>query len=302
MSGELEIVKKNVGQFLAMQDASIELVDTDEGPVTLINGENVPVYDSSLQLKLIQSGAVSGNPELVPHINKFYIEGFEESYDKLHVLPVCVVNYSRVLYDGKYTPGEKKQALCRSSNGVTPAKSIENPRNDICAEVFEHRDTGGVRFKEVCPCATWDNGKPECALSVTLGFLVVEFGYAPVHIMFHGKAISPFNTFQKKYKETQAKARIQRKSIKDYVVELSVKVEGAYCVPVFNLKHAPDLEPKQYAGLVNYYASTLYRDMAERAEAAQSGNSEGEVNVETVNTASAPSGDDDVESFNITTA
>ena len=208
-----------------------------------------------------------------------------------------------MLYDEKYTPGEKKSALCRSSNGVVPSPSVENPRNDVCAEVLEHRDTGGLRFKEVCPCATWDNGKPECALSVELAFLIAEFGFAPVHISFHGKALSPFNVFQKKFKETQMKARIQRKSIKDFVVELGVKVDGAYCTPTFNLKYAPEMGASKYAGLAGYYAGTLYRDMAERAmQAEATGSGGGEVNGETVNTESMAGGEEDVDSVNITTA
>lgn len=267
MSGDIELVKKNVSQFLAVQGVDLPLVETDEGPVVVFGEEEVPVFDKALRLSLIQPGAVTGKPELVPHINKYFIDGFEESYGTLTAIPVCVVNYTRVLYDGEFKAGETKKALCRSGNGVTPHRGIEVPVNPVCAEVLEHRDTGGVRFKEVCPKAMFSEGaRPECSFQVTVGMLIVELGYAPVYLSFHGKSLSPFNQFQKKHKETAMKARIQRKSIKDYVVSLGVDIKGTYSTPILNIKFDPELNAKQYAPLVSHYANTVFRAMAEAAD------------------------------------
>ena len=268
MSNELELMKKNVGQFLALQDASLELVQTEEGPVANIGEMQIPVYEGAQQLLLVQPGAVAGDKTLGPHINKYYIKGFEESFAKLTVIPVCVVNYSRVLFDGEYKAGEKKKALCRSGNGTEPHKAIEVPINPVCAVVKENTKTGGVRFEEVCDKAKFitQGQPPECSLSVTIAFLVAELDYAPVFLTLHGKSLSPFNKFQKLFKETSSKARMQRKSIKDYVVELGVDVQGTYSTPTFALKYSPELAPRQYTPLVNLYAATVFQKMAADAE------------------------------------
>ena len=60
--------------------------------------------------------------------------------------------------------------------------------------------------------------------------------HIPILMRLHGTAIGARNALQRSYRTAKNVARLKRKSIGDYYIELTVDYSGTYVTPVFTLK------------------------------------------------------------------
>ena len=253
--------------------------DTAEGPVfALDKNTEIPVFaeagmgmENNIFCNLIQPGSVQKNQELAPHVGKFRIEELDTSRDKLRLLPIAVLARGRSLRP-PYDPDSDNAPICKSSNGLTPAESVDSPISEECGRWVQKN--GREYFQPLCPKAEWvDSKKPECSEWVMVAFYDLEM-QCPICMMFRGTSISAWNTFCKAYSKQKYIARLKKQSVQDFVIEVSTKNKGTYYLMDFKFHEDKDVNSAAYAPLLAYYQSKLVYTPQDEDEGADSDASE----------------------------
>lgn len=285
------ICQTNVSDALvAQQTAFIRNPEFDEGfiqgtgdeAVAIIDGEEIPVLNTSWELQIVQPGHVQKNSKFADKIGKILIVTGQKNEDPVEVLdsitlmPVNIIRNAWRLFTGTF--GVDGKLLCYSNDGLCPSPKVDNPSSERCAEIIP--GNGIPRRKILCPKAKWvGDMKPECRASVTLGFYAPEL-MMPLRLELHGTGYSAYNALQRSYNQVRNLARLKGKSINDYVVVLSTENKGTYCLPVFSLVEAPkNINPAKLLPLCKYYMSTVLAPSIEDDNLTQTETAQAEINV-----------------------
>ena len=260
------LVQAEQGRFIKNldYDSGVISTDADGGAVANINGEEILLVDQSFELQIVQPGHANKNKDLVPCIGKLVIKYSEKDMteniitDSLNLIPITIVSYgfrNYGPYDDKNT--EENKLLCYSNDGVLPSEKLINPLSNVCSEVVLRN--GEYQRNVVCPYAKWENNKkPDCRAIVTLGFFDVD-NKIPLRLQLHGTGMGAWNNLQRAYRQARNVARLKRKSINDYLINLSVEYNGSYVTPIFKLVDAEStLKPSQYLPVCKYYMEKVF--------------------------------------------
>lgn len=257
------MVPQQYNQFVKSYDYDKSLVvfDEDGGTMNLATGPAI-LYDAIFPLMLIQGGHVAKDQELDELRDRLVICLYKEPSnkgnivkDKFYLMPATIINYGFRYYEGAYN-GKESNLLCYSNNGLTPSDRIDVPCSEQCG-VMETRN-GVTQLREVCEKAKWrKNERPVCQKQVTVGFLELE-DKLPVSMTLHGTGLGAFNGLLRTYGTMRNVARLKKKSINDYVIELSVIKKGQYSVPDFKMVEAEEIPVRDLIPLRNYYMETLF--------------------------------------------
>lgn len=194
----------------------------------------------------------------------------QESTDHLNLAPITIVGTSMRNFGNFDSAASDKKLLCYSSDGIVPADRVEVPLNPCCAEIVMGKN--GPQRKVVCPEAIWKDGnKPCCREEVTVAFFDME-RHIPILMRLHGTAIGAWNALQRSYRTAKNVARLKRKSIGDYYIELTVDYSGTYVTPVFTLKEGTEVTGKasDYMQICKYYMEKLFMRVPDEAVVASS--------------------------------
>lgn len=263
----IDLRKAELERFMGIQETFCETEKTPDGLITMLNDEEIPIHPESYLVTLVQPGKVKTDAKYKTEKGKFFIEGMDEGFEELTLIPITVFGRGRTMYEGTYKEGEKSKRACFSYNGVTPSPYVVGPPAPACAELTTAKD-GTPYLKATCPMAVWTDGnKPACGDYVNVAFLAVELNCTPVHFQFQRTSMSAFREFQAMYTKKKNAVRIRKQSIYDYSVKATVSDEGTYFKPAFELVHAPELNLKQYLPICNYYLVNLYKELAMKMEA-----------------------------------
>lgn len=237
-----------------------EIKQEVDGLVTVINDKEIPLHPISYPVVIVQPGKVKVDQKYKTEKGKLYVEGLDEGFDRLELIPITVFGRGRTLYEGVFKEGEKSVRTCWSLDGITPSKYVQNPPSDRCCEVVD-----GQYLKPVCPMAVWENGnKPPCGEYINVAFLAINLNCTPVHFQFQRTSIASFKQFQKMYIKKKNAVRIRNQSIYDYLVVATTSDEGTYYKPVFELEYRPEDNLKAYVPLCNWYLENVYKPIAEK--------------------------------------
>lgn len=96
--------------------------------------------------------------------------------------------------------------------------------------------------------------------------------HIPILMRLHGTAIGAWNALQRSYRTAKNVARLKRKSIGDYYIELTVDYSGTYVTPVFTLKEGTEVTGKasDYMQICKYYMEKLFMRVPDEAVVASS--------------------------------
>lgn len=259
-------------------DTSI-IEQTDEGAVAhLADGEEIPLLDMSFELKIVQPGHITNNDKLSDCSGKILVildknNPTEDVATTMNLMPITIVSYG-FRYFAEYDSKDKNSTaslLCYSNDGILPSTKTVTQYNDVCARVVLRN--GEYQREIVCPNAMWiDNAKPKCREQVTLGFFDLE-RKIPVYLQLHGSALGAWNELQRSYRQMRNVARLKRKSINDYIIQLSVQNKGTYVIPQFKIvEPAPELgKPSDYLPVCKYYFEKVFNRRTEEEPASGSG-------------------------------
>ena len=262
----IDLRKAELEKFMAIQTEFCETEQTPDGLITMVGTEEIPIHPMSYPVTLVQPGKVKSDARYKTEKGKFFIEGMDEGFEELTLIPITVFGRGRTLYEGTYKEGEKSKRACFSYNGVKPSHYVQSPPAEFCAELTTAKD-GTPYLKATCPMAVWVDGeKPACGEYVNVAFLAVELNCTPIHFQFQRTSMTAFRDFQAMYTKKKNAVRIRKQSIYDYAVKATVSDEGTYFKPSFELVHAPELNLKQYLPICNYYLVNLYKDLAMKQE------------------------------------
>lgn len=234
------LTKAQQGRFLKNTDYSgLDIRRDDDGDVAILGDREIPLLDVAFPIKIVQPGHVTDNKALKDHVAKILViydenDPTQESTDHLNLAPITIVGTSMRNFGNFDSAASDKKLLCYSSDGIVPADRVEVPLNPCCAEIVMGKN--GPQRKVVCPEAIWKDGnKPCCREEVTVAFFDME-RHIPILMRLHGTAIGAWNALQRSYRTAKNVARLKRKSIGDYYIELTVDYSGTYVTPVFTLK------------------------------------------------------------------
>lgn len=264
----IDLRKAELERFMGIQETFCETEKTPDGLITMLNDEEIPIHPESYPIKLVQPGSIKKDAKYKNEKGKLFVEGMDEGFDELTLIPITVYSRGRTMYEGAYKEGVKSARACFSYNGLTPSKYVVGPPSDQCAELKMRKD--GTPFLDpVCRMAKWGENKvkPLCGDYVMVAFLAVELNCTPVHIQFQGTGMTAFKQFQEMYTKKKNAVRIRKQSIYDYAVKASASDEGTYYKVAFELVHAPELNLKQYLPICNYYLVNMYKELAMKQEA-----------------------------------
>ena len=262
----IDLRKSELERFMGIKETFCSTENTPDGLVTMLNEEEIPIHPKSYAVTLVQPGKVKTAAKYKTEKGKLFIEGMDEGFDELTLIPITVFGHGRTMYEGVYKEGEKSKRACFSYNAVRPSSYVVSPPAPVCAELTTAKD-GTPYLKATCQMAVWTDGeKPACGEYVNVAFLAVELNCTPVHFQFQRTSMSAFKQFQDMYTSKKNAVRIRKQSIYDYAVKATVSDEGTYFKPVFELVHAPEMDLKQYLPICNYYLVNLYKEMAMKQE------------------------------------
>ena len=264
----IDLRKSELERFMGIQETFCSTEKTPDGLVTMLNEEEIPIHPESYQIKLVQPGSIKKDAKYKNEKGKLFVEGMDEGFDELTLIPITVYSRGRTMYEGPYKDGAENLRSCFSYNGITPSPYVVSPPSAQCAELKMRKD-GTPYLDPVCSMAKWGDNKekPSCGDYVRVAFLAVELNCTPVHIQFQGTGMTAFKQFQDMYTKKKNAVRIRKQSIYDYAVKATASDEGTYYKIAFELVHAPDLNLKQYLPICNYYLVNLYKEQAMKQEA-----------------------------------
>lgn len=274
--GKELLVKAQQGRFLKNVDYSgLDIRQDDDGDIAVIDGQEIPLLDVAFNIKIVQPGHVTENKVLKDHVAKILViydenDPTQESTDHLNLAPITIVGTSMRNFGNFDSASSDKKLLCYSNDGIVPADRVEVPLNPCCAEIVMGKN--GPQRKVVCPEAVWEDGnKPCCREEVTVAFFDMD-RKIPILMRLHGTAIGAWNALQRSYRTAKNVARLKRKSIGDYFIELTVDYSGTYVTPVFTLKEgtAETGKSSDYTRICKYYMEKLFMRAPEETPAASS--------------------------------
>lgn len=246
-------------QFLPVNIKPAEIFEGDNGPLTLVSGNEVIVVDTIFDVRLVQPGHVKKNKELKNYIGQFYYPDLELSVEKLRLLPISIIGRGRRLYP-PYDSGDN-QLLCYSHDGLVPAGKVESPFSDRCAMITEKG-----RYEALCEKAKWIGGTPpDCGDQLSLALYDID-KKLPIRMQLSGTGISAWNKFNKELKKQRNIARIKGKKVADHILEVTGELEGTYCRPIFSYVEAPDENPGAYAPLLEWYLRNVVPVIASKEQ------------------------------------
>lgn len=291
------LVKAQQGRFLANTDYSGLVIQTaEDGDVAVLGDQEIPLLDVAFPIKIVQPGHVSDNKALKDFVAKILVvydenDPTQEATDHLKLAPITIVGTAMRNFGEFDSTAQNKNLLCYSNDGIVPAERVEVPLNTRCADIAMGKD--GPYRKVVCPEAVWNNGnKPCCREEITVAFFDME-RHIPIIMRLHGTAIGAWNALQRSYRTAKNVARLKRKSINDYYIELTVDYSGTYVTPVFTLKEGNEITGKSadYIKICKYYMEKLFmRQPVEKTEQAP-----GAVAAQSVEVLSASAEEDEAE-------
>lgn len=270
------LTKAQQGRFLKNTDYSgLDIRRDDDGDVAILGDREIPLLDVAFPIKIVQPGHVTDNKALKDHVAKILViydenDPTQESTDHLNLAPITIVGTSMRNFGNFDSAASDKKLLCYSSDGIVPADRVEVPLNPCCAEIVMGKN--GPQRKVVCPEAIWKDGnKPCCREEVTVAFFDME-RHIPILMRLHGTAIGAWNALQRSYRTAKNVARLKRKSIGDYYIELTVDYSGTYVTPVFTLKEGTEVTGKasDYMQICKYYMEKLFMRVPDEAVVASS--------------------------------
>ena len=270
------LIKAQQGRFLKNTDYSgLDIRRDDDGDVAILGDREIPLLDVAFPIKIVQPGHVTDNKALKDHVAKILViydenDPTQESTDHLNLAPITIVGTSMRNFGNFDSAASDKKLLCYSSDGIVPADRVEVPLNPCCAEIVMGKN--GPQRKVVCPEAMWKDGnKPCCREEVTVAFFDME-RHIPILMRLHGTAIGAWNALQRSYRTAKNVARLKRKSIGDYYIELTVDYSGTYVTPVFTLKEGTEVTGKasDYMQICKYYMEKLFMRVPDEAVVASS--------------------------------
>ena len=270
------LIKAQQGRFLKNTDYSgLDIRRDDDGDVAILGDREIPLLDVAFPIKIVQPGHVTDNKALKDHVAKILViydenDPTQESTDHLNLAPITIVGTSMRNFGNFDSAASDKKLLCYSSDGIVPADRVEVPLNPCCAEIVMGKN--GPQRKVVCPEAIWKDGnKPCCREEVTVAFFDME-RHIPILMRLHGTTIGAWNALQRSYRTAKNVARLKRKSIGDYYIELTVDYSGTYVTPVFTLKEGTEVTGKasDYMQICKYYMEKLFMRVPDEAVVASS--------------------------------
>jgi len=273
---------------------------TEEGPMMVINNEEIPVFDAILEVSPVQPGHVKKDKSLAKHIAEFNHIDLKEFSEKLRLLPIAEGRRGRQLFS-EYDDGNN-ELLCYSVDGIKPSPKVESPMCEVCANVVEGKN-GVPYYEPVCEQASWENGKPECGDYLWVIFFDMDLKI-PIKIRFKGIMLSAWNKFKRDYNKYKNIARLKRQSIYDYIIEATLENEGNYCSLNLELVESKENAPKEYVPLMAWYLENLVKtDMAKAEESEKENSQESDGELERadvpVEDSTDPSNEGDSEGFEI---
>lgn len=217
-------------------------------------------------IMVVQPGMMESNKKkFKDHLGEFFFpahesddededeENAEDMFSKeLRVLPIGLRGYSRV-----YKEEKNPEPLCRSTDGIWPARDVELPLCEKCG-TWEVSEKGKPYVKDLCPEGTWQNGeKPLCTKSSQWVFFDLD-RRAPIVFPLHGTAQSAFNKFARtKVSLQQLKALSGSIDPRQYYLRLRTTSEGTYFKLSLAFAKSDDLDPGKFLPAVAWYQQNV---------------------------------------------
>lgn len=265
------MIRSQQARFIKTREYDPELVtQTDDGPVAVIEGEEIPLLDMAFDVQVVQPGHVTNNKDLAKLVGKIVIlldpsNPGDVVTDELTLMPVTIVNFGFRNFGpfNEKANEDDKKLICYSMDGVQPSRKLPAPLNPVCSELV--LQNGEYHRRAVCPYAQWDGDKkPDCRAVVTLGLFDLE-RKIPLRLQLHGTAYGAWTALQRAYKQAKNVARLKKKSINDYVIKMTVENNGTYMTPQFKLVEADGSmgKPADFLPVCKYYMDTVFARLPE---------------------------------------
>lgn len=252
------------------EEQALKVLVANGGPAAIIGDNERPLVTKPFTAKLIQPGHINSadaetKAKLKDHIAKFYIEGLDEAYSTLRLMPINMISRSRRLW-GEFSTNQDKSLLCYSMDGENPSPNVAQPMCDKCGEF--KMGSKGEYFVSDCEKAQWKDGqKPECAELIRVAFLELEY-LVPIEMQFKGTQLSAWYKFRRDYETAWNRARLKGENINDFVINMTAANEGTWASMALNFVNAADENPAQYVPLIDYYWKELFEPQRRAEEEA----------------------------------
>ena len=266
---DLSVLAHNNNKYAFINESKrfegvMDIIETDEGPSGLLNGQEYPLFDGAFAITLVQSQHGGANSKFKKHDGEIYIQDLETFSAERKLLPICVVREGRHLFPSYNASGGDNSPLCQSLNGITPSTRNGLPVNDVCARL--RTTANGKVYKEaVCPKAVWDGSTPaECKNFYDVAFLDIteEDAPLPVIMRFKSTALAPLRDLRKALESKARVARVRKASAapKSWYISLKAEDKSNYYIPSLTIVDCAEGEasPSRFTPLCCYYRDTIF--------------------------------------------
>lgn len=222
--------------------------------ITTPEGNNIPVYLSPFNGRIVQPGSIKNNKDLQQHIRKFYFPDLDISVDHLELVPVMFKGITRTLFPPFGTSESTQEPICRSSDGLNPDMRIENPMCLHCASIANNG-----RVDIICEYAKWKNNTPAaCQMSKLWIFYDINLNI-PFYWQLKSTSLSAFNKAERDWKKQIDINRFKGISSANDILYVTFADEGTYVKPEFKYVNNPKVQ--DIAGIVAFYRNEFANDI-----------------------------------------